>query len=59
MKISIDHTTKRARFKMSEEEYQQLKIDADKRGMSVEEMMQADLDARAPKMFPEAFRKNQ
>lgn len=44
---------------MSEAEYQRLKIDADKRGIAVEEMLQADLDAHARKMFPEAFRKDQ
>jgi hypothetical protein len=52
MQFILDENTKRLRIKMTEAEEQRLKADADKRGMSVQEMLQADLDAHAAKMFP-------
>jgi hypothetical protein len=51
MKMILNNATGKVRLKMSEAEYQKLKIDADKRGVPVEEMMQAHLDRLAAEML--------
>jgi hypothetical protein len=52
MKIILDEKTNKLRIQTSEAEYQKLKIDADQRGVSVEELLQGDLDRIAGKMLP-------
>jgi hypothetical protein len=44
MKLTLDQEISQLRIQMAEEEYQKVKIDADQRGLSVADMLQAEMD---------------